>query len=926
MKYLKYIVAISFLVIITITQHKIEAQGFYFVDTTTLVGTVVPANRIGFYDQENCTVEYAANSWDLNYSDIAVHSNNKIYAFAYDLNTPGQQYMCRINFLPNFNANIILLTPYPQDSVMAMTCAEPGIIYAAGKGLSTYDVVTETFNYLGDLPPNMQAYGDLVYYKGLLYLTTKDNYLVEVDISNPSNSVIHMQFPQGIPIITGFTTYHIDCDSSVVYAMGGDGNGQKIYQVNFDNGNLTEICDTGLFIDGAAAAGECTIPECQVYIDLDIDDSTVTGIDYLADTVCSSNLPITDLDVLVDGDLPTIDSITIKLLNALDFGEERLNINTGNNNLSITGQGTECMVLANAGTASFSDFSQALSDVFYKNTLVNPTTGIREVSVLAWSDGSLSDTATAYLPIENRLVPPMSSIEDISCHGEKDGKINIMGIGGSFPYIYSWSNGISGDVITDIDKGIYYVTVSDSGGCEIIDTFEIDEPPLLSVEIDYSGPMVTCLNTQIMTAIGTGGTMPYSYIWNNGTEDSINNGIGAGLHEVTLSDSNGCTVNTALNILMGDTVLILETGKVCEGYGFDWRGNTYFSDTLVCEVYQTMDGCDSSICLSLVVEPLPSVFIDSDGNLCSQGEVILSTGNHVGYTWSTNEVTPEIVISTSGIYSVTISDGIGCTSEAEISISPSITFDLKYENPSCSGEENGWIMFENISGGMSPIQYSIDGGNHFFLDDIFEGLPAGGYNIIVEDAEGCQIEKYIMLDSPEPIVVDAGDDIVVGLGGTVFLNAFTNVDDPVITWSPSDYLECPSCLETTATPLHSIQYELEVMDSQGCVEKDLVNITVNNRSGIYVPNAFSPNGDGINDFFTIHSDVSITEVLSLKVFDRWGGIVFSKNNLRPNVVEDGWDGRAKGKLSHVGVYIYVAEMQRVDGEIEFISGEVALVR
>ena len=95
---------------------------------------------------------------------------------------------------------------------------------------------------------------------------------------------------------------------------------------------------------------------------------------------------------------------------------------------------------------------------------------------------------------------------------------------------------------------------------------------------------------------------------------------------------------------------------------------------------------------------------------------------------------------------------------------------------------------------------------------------------------------------------------------------------------------------------------------------------------VFIPNAFSPDGDGFNDYFFVNTGIDVEIIQSLKIFDRWGSLVFSNNNLLPNDFESGWNGFMNGKEANMGVYIYLVEILFIDGKVETFSGDLSLVK
>ena len=855
-----------------------------YVDTT--LGIFSTKIIYGEIDLQDCSDSLLGVEGSFqNAFDIAIRPDSVAYGYGVTI-FPGDT-IIYAGGLGN-TANSIFLGFNDQDpEIQGLTCDENGSGYAAGFGLTKLDLsvpITEA-TYLGDLPPGMQCQGDITYRKGKFYMAAVGNRLVEVNMKDPSKSQVVMNFPLGTLPIHGLATIQVDCDSVATYATGRATDHSEVYEIDFDNWTLNLVCDMPeLAITGAGSFTECMLPPCPIFLDLDSDNSSFAFRgDFCADTFCVPPVAVADTDVVI--------------------------------------------VSSFNGSATIADFEEAISAVLYHNDAVTATFGKRVVMATAFAGGESSLVSIAELPLSNEQMATQATTTDPTCHGFSDGSILVSTTGGVSPYTYQWAPNLSGDFIENLPAGSYLLTTTDSLGCSRPDTFQLEEPDTLVAAIQYAGPPTLCDSSGQLSGTATGGSGQLSYLWGNGVADSLNTNIGAGSHTLTVQDNNGCTATASIGIPTGDTVFVVQNEAICEGSVFIWNGTDYFTDTLVCLVFSMANGCDSTACLSLVVNPVPGASVDVEGDLCSQAAVTLSAGQQDGYLWSTNEDTPAITVADPGSYVVTVTNAFGCTSSATAVVSPAIAFEVFSGNPSCPGDEDGFIQIENISGGVPPYRYSMDGGNQFFPESIFENLPPGNYLLIVEDAGGCREEMAVLLEAPTPITLDAGPDREINFGESIVLTATTNVPNPVITWSPPDYLDCAGCPETAARPLATIQYEVEVTDSNGCTATDRVSITVNNPpSSTYAPTAFSPNGDGFNDYFTVFTDQSVSEILSLRIFDRWGGLVFEKRSFAPNAVAEGWDGLVKGKPVAGGTYVFVAELLKVDGQLGVLSGELVLVR
>jgi len=179
---------------------------------------------------------------------------------------------------------------------------------------------------------------------------------------------------------------------------------------------------------------------------------------------------------------------------------------------------------------------------------------------------------------------------------------------------------------------------------------------------------------------------------------------------------------------------------------------------------------------------------------------------------------------------------------------------------------------------------------------------------------------------PLPTADPVTNPLTVISGGSAQLNM--NYTGPIISynWLPSQHLECTDCPQPVATPMKTTDYTVEVQDSHGC--KNSGHITVKVVCGdqnFFIPNTFSPNGDGVNDVFYLRGS-GLFRINSLMIFDRWGEIVFEKKNLSINNPLDGWNGTYKGKKAKPDVYIYQIEIVCNNGETIKYAGNVALIQ
>ncbi|TVR85018.1 MAG: gliding motility-associated C-terminal domain-containing protein, partial [Saprospirales bacterium] len=190
--------------------------------------------------------------------------------------------------------------------------------------------------------------------------------------------------------------------------------------------------------------------------------------------------------------------------------------------------------------------------------------------------------------------------------------------------------------------------------------------------------------------------------------------------------------------------------------------------------------------------------------------------------------------------------------------------------------------------------------------------------------------EAVLIQSPELLEVSLGEDREIAVGDSVLLEIITNVpyDSLVsIDWKGLQNPDCEDCPLVWDRPLVSTTYSVTITDRDGCMASDQMTVSVDAARDIFVPNAFSPNGDGVNDYFTVYANErNVKQVLSLKVFNRLGEQVFHRTHFPPNQPTEGWDGTFRDQPLNPGVFVWMVEVEFLDGEVVVLSGEVLVVR
>ncbi len=287
-------------------------------------------------------------------------------------------------------------------------------------------------------------------------------------------------------------------------------------------------------------------------------------------------------------------------------------------------------------------------------------------------------------------------------------------------------------------------------------------------------------------------------------------------------------------------------------------------------------------------------------------------------------------INQAGRYEQLFTTAAGCDSLHRVEVLAAEPYDLMVSTRSgCEGREDGRINVE-AEGGMPPFS--------FYWPEILRTgpvvdrlIPGLSYFLEFRDGQGCRLDTLIELGPSDPLPVISflnPGTIQLNEGSSFLVNAQVNGGSGNFSyyWSPEAGLSCSDCLRPQVTPSKSTTFVLTVTDENGCMAMDSLFIEVVKNREVFAPNIFSPNGDGINDYFYLMAGSASARIKSMRVFDRWGNLVFEKNEMMPNSAQEAWDGRYRGEELPAGIYVYVVEMAFEENEMISITGDVMLVR
>jgi large repetitive protein len=235
-----------------------------------------------------------------------------------------------------------------------------------------------------------------------------------------------------------------------------------------------------------------------------------------------------------------------------------------------------------------------------------------------------------------------------------------------------------------------------------------------------------------------------------------------------------------------------------------------------------------------------------------------------------------------------------------------------------------------LAGGADRYEWSPAAG--LSATDVSNPLAAPGlttnYRVIGYDQHNCFTDTaYVLVAVGNQPKVSLGPDHVLSTGTLYSLKPVVQ-NGPVKkwVWSPAEDLNCSDCPNPVAAIKRDATYTLTVITSYNCTASDTISIkTFCESSQVFVPNAFTPDGDGINDIMMVRAK-GIAMVKTFRIYNRWGEVVFERNNFSPNNPAYGWDGKIKGKIGGPDVYIYTAEVICENGTAYTYRGNISLLK
>jgi gliding motility-associated-like protein len=527
-----------------------------------------------------------------------------------------------------------------------------------------------------------------------------------------------------------------------------------------------------------------------------------------------------------------------------------------------------------------------------------------------WPIGSFIDTRFALLIVFNGTDGICGGVAQFSIFITEDIQplLNLSGTNCQIPTTismtesfetYHWSTGETTPTIIATSPAIYTVTVT-CGSITSSSSVQVGAPPNA---LQIAGDSLVCAGHQ---AILLADAVYTNYQWSNGAQSQQIQVSSGGNYCLTATNPNGCQAR-ACHIVK------------------DWEAS-----------------------IGHITPTHPTLCPDVNARIRLY---LTDTTNELRYSWNAPPYTyteANAPVFRPDTYTVTVSEAHGCSTTRSVTVSryPPIDFAVDSLTANCEGQ-HGALKVDSILGGAgAPYTAAIDGGTQQVIF-VFP-TNSGNHSLLVEDVAGCLFSKTASVPSLRPplITIEASSEAAV-LGDSVLLAIHTIQGNTAhYQWLSNPAILCDTCQNTLAILTTTNKYSVVATDSNGCTATATISIEIKDATAIYLPNTITPNGDGNNDYFAVFGGVNVKTVKLLRIFDRYGELVYEKHDFAPNTPT--WDGTwaryatvyvapAWGGQGGVGfgfsktdaaidVYAVYTEVELIDGTIKVFVQDFTVVR
>lgn len=507
----------------------------------------------------------------------------------------------------------------------------------------------------------------------------------------------------------------------------------------------------------------------------------------------------------------------------------------------------------------------------WSNTTGPPfSAGVYNVTI---TDANSCNVTYPFTVTEPNPIVVIPNQTNLTCFQNNSGMATVNVSGGTGTYTYTWTNNVSNtETANNLAAGEYSVSIEDSNGCLVTNSFTLTEPPPVTIQtISTVNPTCYGLCNGMIHIAGNGGiSSSYSYLWSNGSSNATNNSLCANTYYVTVSDVNNCSttgtytltepaqvianISSVSNVLCYGNCTGSATVEISNGlppYSYTWSNNTNnaTANNLCVGSYNVtvfdVNGCTATA-NATITEPA-QLTIDVNNIIavqcygdCNGSASVSSSGGTPPYTYNWSSGTPNLPTNNNlcaGTHFVTVTDANGCSTTSVAMVpqpSELVITNISKTDLTCNGSNDGTINV-SITGGVGTWYFSI--GNVTDTINEFNNLAAGDYTVTVTDSRGCTKTGSITINEPDPLIVSAQNFYSICNGEWAYLNANATGGTPNYTfyWNGN-----PGNSSIGVQPTTNSTYTVSATDSHGCTS-NTVTIYITVSAPLVVDVTASPN-------------------------------------------------------------------------------------
>ena len=631
-----------------------------------------------------------------------------------------------------------------------------------------------------------------------------------------------------------------------------------------------------------------------------------------------------------------------------------MQVSVGTTSTTCTGAiGTASVNVLSNGTAPYS-YSWNTTPIQNTQTATGLVYGT--YTILVTDAHACTTTTTATVSIKAISWGVTATASNVTCYGGSNGVVTAtVSNAGANTFTYTWNTSPvqNSQAATNLSIGNYTCTVTDNNGCVLTTSTSITQPSLLTSSVN-SLPTLCTGSVGSATVTALGGTQPYAYLWSGAQTTNIIHNLAQGQYTVNVNDAHSCNTNTVATVGVSNPVLQITTSvvnSVCGGpsgslnvtsvtpsapqYSYTWSPggqNTQSIGNLSPNTFTVnvtdANGCVGSTSATVGINTFFPIQITTSPDYCGKsiGSATASPQANPPYQFYWNTVPTQTVQTANnlspGNYTVVVTDGFNHTCKDSVMVvignTPSLTVPMS-TTPTYCDKNFGTVTANPV--GYPPYNYQWSGVPTQSTQTI-TNLYVGNYTVQVTDFYNCVATVTATVFNQNDVFTS---NFNVQPDGNIYsqtpltINVATNNGWTLTNGYLSDGTTLTQHTDYTFDQSGNYLAHYYFTSAHGCIDSVTYNIHVIDYSTLYIPNSFTPNNDGKNDFFK--ADGTFINSFEMNIYDRWGDLIITLDDLNKS-----WNGKQKGQDAPVDVYVYKGVATDVSGKQINFNGQLNLIR